>query len=110
LKLTESAIDILKGQKNVEIKSSRLELSSKEKIVKRAEDFSYDDALFESLRTKRAELAKELGIPAYLIFSDKTLKHLASDKPHDKASMLEVNGVGEKKFEQYGEEFLEVIN
>ncbi|MFA6192237.1 MAG: DNA helicase RecQ [Sulfurimonas sp.] len=110
LKLTESAIEILKGQKSVEIKSSRLELSSKEKIVKRAEDFSYDDTLFESLRAKRAELAKELGIPAYLIFSDKTLKHLASDKPHDKASMLEVNGVGEKKFEQYGEEFLEVIN
>ncbi len=110
LKLTESAIEILKGQKTVEIKSSRLEVSSKEKVVRSAEDFSYDDTLFESLRAKRAELAKELGIPAYLIFSDKTLKHLASDKPHDKASMLEVNGVGEKKFEQYGEEFLEVIN
>jgi ATP-dependent DNA helicase RecQ len=49
-------------------------------------------------------------VPAYIIFSDKTLKHLASAKPYDKASMLEVNGVGEKKYEQYGEEFLEVIN
>ncbi|MDO8454235.1 MAG: DNA helicase RecQ [Sulfurimonas sp.] len=111
LKLTESAIEILKAQRTVDIKSSRLEVSSsKEKKIRQAEDFDFDDTLFESLRAKRAEIAKELGIPAYLIFSDKTLKHLASDKPHDKASMLEVNGVGEKKFEQYGEEFLEVIN
>ncbi len=111
LKLTESAIEILKGQRIVDIKSSRLEVSSsKEKKIRQAEDFDFDDTLFESLRAKRSEIAKELGIPAYLIFSDKTLKHLASDKPYDKASMLEVNGVGEKKFEQYGEEFLEVIN
>jgi ATP-dependent DNA helicase RecQ len=55
-------------------------------------------------------MASELGVPAYIIFSDKTLKHLANDKPFDKASMLEVNGVGEKKFEQFGEEFLSLIN
>ncbi|MCX6053083.1 MAG: DNA helicase RecQ [Campylobacterales bacterium] len=111
LKLTESAIEILKAQRTVDIKSSRLEVSSyKEKKIRQAEDFDFDDTLFEALRVKRAEIAKELGIPAYLIFSDKTLKHLASDKPHDKASMLEVNGVGEKKFEQFGEAFLEVLN
>ncbi|MCX6075801.1 MAG: DNA helicase RecQ [Campylobacterales bacterium] len=111
LKLTESAIEILKAQRTVDIKSSRLEVSSsKDKKIKQTEDFDFDDTLFESLRSKRAEIAKELGIPAYLIFSDKTLKHLASDKPHDKASMLEVNGVGEKKFEQFGAEFLDVLN
>lgn len=110
LKLQESAIEVLKGKKTVDIKSSRLQVNVKEKKVKRKEDFEYDKALFESLREKRTELASELGIPAYLIFSDKTLKHLSADKPTDKASMLEVNGVGEKKFEQYGEAFLEVIN
>lgn len=110
LKLQESAIEILKGKKSVDIKSSRLQVNVKEKKVKRKEDFEYDKTLFESLREKRTELAGELGIPSYLIFSDKTLKHLSADKPTDKASMLEVNGVGEKKFEQYGEVFLEVIN
>lgn len=110
LKLQESAIEILKGNKTIDIKSSRLQVNVKEKKVKRKEDFEYDKALFESLREKRSELAKELSIPSYLIFSDKTLKHLSADKPTDKASMLEVNGVGEKKFEQYGEAFLEVIN
>ncbi|MCD6432463.1 MAG: DNA helicase RecQ [Sulfurimonas sp.] len=110
LKLTNDAITILKGQKEIDIKSSRLEVSKTEKKVKQKEDFVYDEELFQELRTKRSELASELSVPAYIIFSDKTLKHLASDKPYDKASMLEVNGVGEKKFEQFGEDFLEVIN
>ncbi|MEA3331658.1 MAG: DNA helicase RecQ [Campylobacterota bacterium] len=110
LKLTNDAIAILKGQKEVDIKSSRLEVSKTEKKVKQKEDFEYDKELFEELRSRRSELATKLSVPAYIIFSDKTLKHLASDKPFDKVSMLEVNGVGEKKFEQFGEEFLEVIN
>jgi ATP-dependent DNA helicase RecQ len=110
LKLTNEAIEILKSQKTIDIKSSRLKVSIKVKKVKQAESFEYDEELFESLRIKRSELASELKVPAYIIFSDKTLKHLANEKPYDKASMLEVNGVGEKKFEQFGEEFLEVIN
>ncbi len=110
LKLTDDAVKILKSQKTLDIKSSRLKVSVKEKKVKQAESFDYDEDLFEALRAKRSELASEMGVPAYIIFGDKTLKHLANDKPFDKASMLEVNGVGEKKFEQFGEEFLEIIN
>ena len=110
LKLTNDAIDILKSKKSIDIKSSRLQVKSKEKRVKRTEEFDYDTELFEKLRTKRSELASEMGVPPYIIFGDKTLKHLANDKPFDKASMLEVNGVGEKKFEQFGEKFLNIIN
>lgn len=110
LKLTDDAIAILKSQKSIDIKSSRLQVKSKEKRVKRDDGFDYDETLFELLRSKRSELASDMGVPAYLIFGDKTLKHLANDKPFDKASMLEVNGVGEKKFEQFGEEFLTIIN
>ena len=110
LKLTDDAVKILKSLKNVDIKSSRLDVNKKTKTVKQKEEFDYDEELFESLRQKRAEIASEKGVPAYIIFGDKTLKHLANEKPFDKSSMLEVNGVGEKKFEQYGEEFLSVIN
>ena len=110
LLLSDDAIKILKGQKLVDIKSSRLEINTKEKKVKQQEDFEYDEELFEALRIKRAELASEMGVPAYIIFGDKTLKHLASVKPFDKDSMLEVNGVGEKKFDSFGEQFLEIIN
>jgi len=110
LQLTQDAVEILKSKKIVNIKASRLQISIKEKKVKQKTDFEYDEELFEELRAKRSELASEMDVPAYIIFSDKTLKHLANDKPYDKASMLEVNGVGEKKYEQFGEEFLEVIN
>ena len=110
LKLTNDAVDILKGKRLIDIRASRLQISVKEKKVKQVTEFDYDEELFEALREKRSELASEMGVPAYIIFSDKTLKHLANDKPYDKISMLEVNGVGEKKYEQFGEEFLEVIN
>ena len=110
LKLTDAAVEILKSLKNIDIKSSRLDVDKKTKAVKQKEEFDYDEALFEALRQKRAEIASKKGVPAYIIFGDKTLKHLANEKPFDKNSMLEVNGVGEKKFEQFGEEFLSVIN
>lgn len=110
LKLNADAVKILKSQMNIDIKSSRLDVDKKVKKVKQIEDFDYDEDLFEELRKKRAEIANEKGVPAYIIFGDKTLKHLASEKPNNKDSMLEVNGVGEKKFDQYGEEFLSVIN
>ncbi len=110
LKLTQEAIPVLKSKNSVDIKSSRLEVTTKAKKVKQDEEFEYDRELFETLRAKRAELADELGVPAYIIFGDKTLKHMASQKPYDKPSMLLINGVGEKKYEQYGEEFLEIIN
>lgn len=87
-----------------------MQVNTKEKAIKQKESFEYDAALFEKLRQKRSELASELGVPAYIIFSDKTLKHLADDMPTNKEEMLEVNGVGEKKFAQFGEAFLEVIN
>jgi len=110
LKLTNDAIEVLKSLKLVDIKSSRLVINIKEKKIKSVQEFDYDEELFEELRLKRSELASEMGVPAYIIFSDKTLKHLANDKPHDKESMLEVNGIGAKKFEQFGEEFLAIIN
>ncbi len=110
LKLTNDAIEILKSQKLIDIKSSRLLINQTEKKVKQAKEFDYDEELFEELRMKRSELASEMGVPAYIIFSDKTLKHLANDKPTDKSSMLDVNGIGEKKYEQFGAEFLAIIN
>ena len=110
LKLTQDAADILKGKKDLFIKSSRLDIDLKEKKVKRDEDMEFDKELFEKLKAKRVQLANELKVPAYIIFTDKVLKNISISKPHDKVSMLEVNGVGEKKFELFGEQFLEVIN
>ncbi len=109
LKLTNDAILVLKNKKKIDIKASRRVVEVAEKKVKQVEEIEYEEELFQLLREKRAYLAKELKLPAYIVFGDKTLKHLANEKPHDKESMLEVNGVGEKKYEQFGEDFLSVI-
>lgn len=65
--------------------------------------------LFEGLRRLRMGIAREEKVPPYLVFSDKTLIQMASLRPRSKAEMLKVSGVGEFKFEKYGERFLSCI-
>lgn len=65
--------------------------------------------LFDTLRALRTEIAKEESVPPYIIFSDKTLVDMCVKLPFEKREMLTVNGVGENKFEKYGERFLREI-
>lgn len=65
-----------------------------------------DEGLFEALRALRTEIAREEGVPPYIVFSDKTLVSMCMVKPGTKQEMLSVSGVGEFKFEKYGERFL----
>ncbi len=69
----------------------------------------YHSPIFEALRQKRAEVSQAQKLPAYMIFSDKTLLEMAHEKPATKAQMLAISGVGEVKWEKYGVKFLEVI-
>ncbi len=69
-----------------------------------------DEALFQSLRALRKELADRQQVPAYIIFSDKVLRDMAARKPTTPAEMLEVSGVGPAKLERYGSAFLLVLN
>lgn len=68
-----------------------------------------DQHLYEALRAARLALAREQNIPPYIIFHDKTLRELALAKPASRDEMLAVGGVGEQKFDRYGEAFLEVV-
>ncbi len=65
-----------------------------------------EQELFEELRRLRLELARERGVPPYLIFSDKTLCELAHEKPTDRESFHAVKGVGEQKLKDFGEVFI----
>ena len=69
-----------------------------------------DEALFESLRSLRKELADRQKVPAYIVFSDKVLIELADRRPTTPAEMLEVPGVGPAKLERYGSAFLLLLN
>jgi ATP-dependent DNA helicase RecQ len=68
-----------------------------------------DAALFEALRAKRLALAREQGVPPYVIFHDTTLLALARQRPRDNAALAQIPGVGRSKLERYGEIFLAVI-
>lgn len=65
--------------------------------------------LFDVLRTLRTQLAKEEGVPPYIVFSDKTLTDMCVKQPITKAELLKVIGVGESKLEKYGQYFIDAI-
>jgi ATP-dependent DNA helicase RecQ len=65
--------------------------------------------LFERLRQLRKRIADEQGVPPYVVFTDTTLQEMAREQPTSRIAMLSVSGVGMKKFETYGEAFIEAI-
>lgn len=120
VKLTEKSKGLLEGDETVLMKMAReQEHPAKEKSAKGKKsrkglaaglsDAAFterEEALFEKLRLLRTELAREAKVPPYMVFSDKTLTHMCVIKPRTKEEMLSVSGVGEFKYEKYGEQFL----
>jgi len=92
------------------VAEKKKEIEAKRKSRRAVEWENVDEKLFELLRTRRAELARSKGIPAYMIFSDKSLKEMAQQKPRTLAQFSTISGVGAAKQEQYGAVFLEIIN
>ena len=74
-----------------------------------AEASDYDLGLFERLRTLRRRLADEEGVPAFVVFSDATLRAMAAARPTNRQAMLQVSGVGPAKLQRYGKAFLAAI-
>ncbi len=107
--LLERGVNILKGQETVSIRQERLTIkkTSNKKKVEYFEDYEID--IFDQLRELRKTIATANKVPPYVIFSDKTLKDLSNSMPTTKAQMLEVHGIGEVKFQRYGEAFLRLI-
>ena len=67
------------------------------------------DPLFEALRDRRRELAKEAQVPPYVIFHDSVLREMALMKPSSRSQLSNISGVGTRKLEAYGDAFLQVI-
>ena len=70
---------------------------------------SEEEELFQRLRGLRKSLADRQGVPAYIVFSDKVLREMASRRPGTPSQLLDVPGVGPAKLERYGRSFLEEI-
>lgn len=123
VKLTEKSVPVLKGEEQIvmklakeqehpaKIKGGRDEKAKRGRKEAAAgfskEEFSErEERLFGRLRALRTEIAREENVPPYIVFSDKTLVHMCIIKPKTKEAMLTVSGVGEFKYEKYGERFL----
>jgi ATP-dependent DNA helicase RecQ len=113
LALTPDSAAVLRRQRdNIMFRREpeRVRTGRKPKLASVAADLSPEDAkLFERLREWRAGQAREQGVPAYVIFQDKTLREIASTRPADVHTLACVNGVGQAKLEKYGQDILEVL-
>jgi len=96
---------ILKGEERVSIVLP----PKRERKRRTARDSGPADPLFDALRDLRRELAKEQGVPPYVIFHDATLREMAAVRPADRRALSEITGVGARKLEAFGDAFLAVI-
>jgi len=114
LKLADKADGLLQDVQKVILKEAKDEpkhTAGYSSAGKRRSDILNSKGLefFERLRGLRTEIARQEGIPPYLVFSDKTLVDMCIRQPFTREEMLMVSGVGENKFVKYGERFLEEI-
>ena len=108
LMLTNKSADVLRGKTIVELVKIVDEV---ERINSRGEQEVHDyfADLFERLKAVRTEFARADNVPPYVIFSDVTLIEMATYLPQDSEQILKISGVGDVKFEKYGEPCLDVI-
>lgn len=112
LRLDDSCRPVLRGEQSVMQRSrtrppARAPGKQKSKVFKLDPE---DEHLFEALRSLRAEIASEKGIPPYVIFHDSTLASLATNKPVEYQSLTSISGIGQTKQERYGAAFINLIS
>jgi ATP-dependent DNA helicase RecQ len=113
--VTDAGRRVLKGAEKVTLRKDTLKPATRKaaraalNAAAVADGGSGDTALFEALKRRRSELAKEQGVPAYVVFADKTLIDMARRKPANTAELGAVHGVGAAKLRQYGDVFLDTI-
>ena len=107
LRLNETSWSVLRGQRAVRLLPLRTKVRKTRVDQESWEGVDHD--LFESLRNLRRELANERGVPAYVLFSDATLRDMARARPGSAAALLGIRGVGERKLADLGERFLDHI-
>ncbi|MFO1136131.1 MAG: RQC domain-containing protein [Rhodoblastus sp.] len=109
--LTQKGADILRGCETMRLRSDPL--TPRERKARRGAanegGAAPDERVLTALKRKRLELAREEGVPAFVIFADRTLIDMAARRPATLDDMLAVHGVGERKLARYGDAFLEAL-
>jgi len=108
LRITEKAHPVLRGEEPVQLRRDTLQKGPRRPEVKRLVS-DEDEPLLSALKAKRRALAEAARVPAYVIFTDRTLIEMAETRPQTLDDMAQVSGVGAKKLESFGQTFLAVI-
>ena len=107
LSLTPAGLEALRKRTSI-VLTKQIDIA--EKVARRrAGAIECDEALFERLRALRRRLADERGVPAYIIFSDVSLREMARTYPANSTEFRRISGVGEQKLKDFGEAFLREI-
>ncbi|MBN2320561.1 MAG: RecQ family ATP-dependent DNA helicase, partial [Acidobacteria bacterium] len=109
LKITAKGRLLLKGNAQPLLLEPAKKIPARKPLTAESSRESMDPELFENLRKLRLDLAREKGVPAYIIFGDATLRELARKRPSSPEDLLFVSGIGLKKRDTYGKRILEVI-
>jgi len=116
LKLAEAARAVLKGESDVwlrrdaEVVSARVSKAERGARAKEGYEEVSDNPLWHALKAKRMELARDQGVPPYVIFHDSTLLEILNQKPTSLIEMSQITGIGQAKLMRYGDAFLEVLD
>ena len=98
IKLNEQSLKVIRQEIKVEFKEDKV---TKSRYV--------ENELYEMLVSLRSKIAKEEGVAPYMVFGDATLKNMASSYATNKEEMLNISGVGQIKYEKYGNRFEDII-
>jgi ATP-dependent DNA helicase RecQ len=114
LVLTEKARSVLRGDEKLALRKDRsaagLKRTSSSRTASIADELDHEDRLlFERLRRLRTQIARDQGVPPYVVFTDATLAGISAARPVTEDALLAVSGVGQSKLEKYGEAFLELV-
>jgi len=115
LSLTEAARPILRGENKIwfrrDQETTKRTISRPERAARAREAFvnAKEDPLWQALKAKRTELAREQGVPPYVIFHDSTLLEILNQRPNNLTELGHISGVGQAKLARYGEQFLGVL-
>ena len=110
LKLTDACRPVLRGEQTLMLrKDVQVAKTKRDKYEKRQPDGIADSALWNALRAKRRELADAQDVPPYVIFHDATLMAMVEARPRNHQQLSRISGVGERKLDLYGDEFLAVL-
>ncbi|MCE9611173.1 MAG: DNA helicase RecQ [Chthoniobacter sp.] len=109
IELTEEGLEVLRSRRAVTLTRPPAEPERAREVKRRVGDIACDDVLFEVLRKLRKEIADGRDVPAYIIFSDVSLRIMAREYPTTERAFANITGVGTKKLDEFGAQFMDAI-